>query len=303
MSKKVLAIYYTQSGQLEEIVRSFTQPFVDEGVHVEYLRIRPVHDFPFPWTSDRFFDAMPESVLQKPVELLPFPLQHEKYDLIVFAYQPWFLSLSIPSLSALHHPAIRKVMHRCPVVTLIGSRNMWLHSQENLKQILNDIQAPLVGNIALTDRHSNLISAATILHWMLSGRKDRWLGIFPPPGVSPQDIQHGSHFGQTVLKHLQQGNWENLQPTLVAQGAVEIKTLLMFIEERAPRLFSIWAHLIVKQKNRQAWLVAFKYYLLFALFIVAPIILTVYSVLILPLTRSSVSRKKEYYCGIKNKKG
>ncbi|MFD2146742.1 hypothetical protein [Mucilaginibacter antarcticus] len=39
MSKKVLAIYYSQSGQLGEIIDNFTQPLIDAGHSVEKVRI------------------------------------------------------------------------------------------------------------------------------------------------------------------------------------------------------------------------------------------------------------------------
>ena len=67
-----------------------------------------------------------------------------------------------------------------------------------------------------------------------------------------------------------------------------------------PRLFSIWANIIIKRKNRAAWLVVFKYYLLFALFIVAPVVLTVNAVLFRLFFGKSIHRKKLYYQGLNN---
>ena len=51
MSKKVLAIYYTQSGQLEEIVNNFTAPFAEAGMRVDKVRFWPKEDFYFPATA------------------------------------------------------------------------------------------------------------------------------------------------------------------------------------------------------------------------------------------------------------
>ncbi|MEJ0082812.1 MAG: hypothetical protein WDM78_18085 [Puia sp.] len=53
-------------------------------------------------------------------------------------------------------------------------------------------------------------------------------------------------------------------------GAVPVKYNLMFIESKARKIFKVWAGIISKRKKRDAWLVAFKYYLLIALFIAAP---------------------------------
>ena len=61
MAKKILVVYYSQSGQLHDIVADFIIPFKEAGVRVECVRFTPKQDFTFPWTSERFFDAMPES--------------------------------------------------------------------------------------------------------------------------------------------------------------------------------------------------------------------------------------------------
>ena len=75
MQKKVLAIYYSQSGQLEEIIDSFTAPLFEPGISVEKVRIKPAIDYAFPWTGKRFFEVMPDSVLSIPTVLLPFKLK------------------------------------------------------------------------------------------------------------------------------------------------------------------------------------------------------------------------------------
>ena len=59
------------------------------------------------------------------------------------------------------------------------------------------------------------------------------------------------------------------------------------------------ANFITKRKNRAAWLVVYKYYLLFALFIIAPIVLTVNAILFRPFNRKKIEEKKLYYQGLK----
>lgn len=296
--KKVLVLYYTQSGQLKDVAESFVEPFNKAGVGVELVRLKPQADFPFPWTSETFFNAMPETVIGIPLQLAPFQLKEQRYDLVVFAYQPWFLSISSPANSALHHPEIRKALKDTPVVTLIAARNMWLNAQEQAKKLLSEAGAKLVGNVALVDKNSNLVSAVTILYWMMTGKKDRYLGVFPNPGVAEDDIINTAKFGETVCYALMSEDWQSLQPSLAAQGAVEVKSNLMFIEERAPRLFSIWANLIVKRKKRKAWLLAFKYYLLVALFIVAPIVLAINFLFFRVFFLRKIEQKKKYYAGV-----
>lgn len=298
MEKKILAFYYTQSGQLKHILDQFTAPLRQAGFAVEEVKIEPEDDFPFPWTGKEFFDAMPESVTVKPAPIKPFTLKETQYDLIIFAYQPWYLSPSIPANSVLQHPDFKTIARNTPVITLIGARNMWLNAQEKVKKLLDEAGAKLVGNIALVDKNGNLPSAVTILYWMLTGKKDRFLGIFPKPGVADDDVADAKKYGDVVLEYLNSGSGAALQPKLVAAGAVDIKSNLMFIEGRAGRLFSIWANFIIKRKNRGFWLNVFKYYLIIALFIVAPFVLLINMIFFKPFVGANIKRKKEYYLGL-----
>ncbi|MES2732805.1 MAG: hypothetical protein V4714_13710 [Bacteroidota bacterium] len=298
MTKKILAIYYSQTGQLGDILDNFTTPLLEAGISVEKVRVKPVKDFVFPWTKPRFFDAMPESVLGVPVELQPFTLKEASYDLVIFAYQPWFLSPSIPATSILHHPAFKKVLKDTPVVTLIGARNMWLNAQEKVKVLLKQAEATLVGNVVLVNRNNNYVSAVTIFYWMLKGKTDRYLGVFPKPTITEADIAQTKVFGSLVKNALGNGDWNNLQPLLVKEKALEVKWDLMFIEARAGKLFSMWANLITRKKNRAFWLVLYKYYLLIALFMVAPLVVGIYGVIFKPFFGKSINKKKQFYLGV-----
>src|SRR6478609_5067338 len=101
MQKRILAIYYSQTGQLGDIIDCFTAPFIEAGATVEKVNIRPVASYPFPWTGKGFFEVMPDSVLGVPIALAPFQLKESHYDLVIFGYQAWFLSPSIPANSLL----------------------------------------------------------------------------------------------------------------------------------------------------------------------------------------------------------
>ena len=302
MSKKILAIYYTQTGQLGDIVNNFLLPFETDGFLVEKVCVNPTTKFTFPWSSDSFFDAMPESVLSKPTELQPFALKETSYDLIVLGYQPWFLSPSIPTTSLLENESFKKVLNNTPVVTIIGARNMWINAHERIKDSLKQAGAKLVGNIALVDKHTNLVSAVTILYWMMSGKKDKCLGIFPKPGVADEDILNTKTFGQIVKQHLVKNDFNSLQQELVNSKAIEVKTNLMFVEGRAKKLFAIWGNLVKNTKNRKFTLVLFKYYLIFALFIVAPIVLFVYRLLFAPFLSRLIKKQKQYFLGLSSAK-
>lgn len=293
-------VHYSQSGQLSEIVDNFIRPFMINGDEVENIRIYMNDKFAFPWSSERFFDAMPESVLGIPSELDSFQPKEDSYDLVVFAYQPWFLSPSIPATSILANKEFRKRIGGTPVVTIIGARNMWLNAQEKVKTEFVKCDAKLLGNIVLTDDHNNLVSAVTILHWMLSGKKTSFMGFFPKPGISDSRIKEMEDYGDLVRKSLYSEDLNTLQKRLVDAGAVQVKSNLMFIESRAGKLFSIWANLIIKKKNRHFWLILYKYYLFIALFLIAPIVLTVYMLIFKPFLGASIQRRKEYFLGLDN---
>jgi len=295
MEKKVLAIYFSQSGQMTGIMDSLTQPLTDKGISVEKVQIKMVNSYPFPWTGSSFFSVMPDCVLGVPAPIQPFELKETKYDLIILGYQPWFLSPSIPSNSLLNHPGFLKVLKETPVVTISEARNMWLNAFERVRQSLQDAGAWLVGNIALVDRHLNPISFITIFYWMLTGKKERYLNIFPKPGVSEEDIKNTAKYGRIIAAHMDLAYWESLQLALIQEEAVHIKYPLMFIERKAGFIFRIWANIIAKRKNKAAWLSAFKYYLFVALFIGAPILLILDMIFIRPFSADRIQAQKNYY--------
>ncbi len=298
MGKKVLAVFYSQSGQLEQILDHFTQPLIQAGATVEKRRIYPEQAYPFPWTGKSFFSVMPDCVLQVPGKLQPFEFSESKYDLIILGYQAWFLSPSIPANTLLFDPKFRELARDTPIITITGARNMWISAMEKIKPVLKNMGARLVGNIALVDRHHNFVSFVTIFYWMFKAKKERLLNIFPIPGVSEQDILNTKNYGKTAIPYLEKENWQGFQDEMVKQGAVPVKYALMFIESKARKIFKVWAGIISKRKKRDAWLVAFKYYLLIALFIAAPIILTVDAILFKPFLSGRIKRQKQYYSGV-----
>ena len=259
MGKKVLAVFYSQSGQLEQIIDHFTLPLTTSGATVEKLRIYPEQPYPFPWTGKSFFSVMPDCVQQVPGKLLPFSFKESRYDLIILGYQAWFLSPSIPSNTLMFDPRFREIARNTPVITITGARNMWISAMEKIKPVLKSMDAQLVGNIALVDRHHNFISFITIFHWMFKARKDRFLNIFPVPGVSQADIDNTKNLGARAIPYLEKSNWQGFQEEMVKEGAVPVKYALMFIESKARKIFKIWAGIISKRKKKDTWHIALKY--------------------------------------------
>lgn len=298
MNKKILVLYYSQTGQLSDILNSYTEPLIKAGNSVEFVRVHPQTEYSFPWSGKSFFAVMPDSIHRITTPLKPFELKETKYDLIIFGYQAWFLSPSIPANSLLQDPRVRAVMKDTPVITITGARNMWISALEKIKVTFKEIGAKHAGNIVLVDKHHNLISFITIFRWMFKDKKEQAGSIWPASGVSKADIEHTKVFGEITNKHLQNGEWSNLQNELFANKAVIVKYNLMYTESKAVRLFGIWGNLIVKRKNRDPWLVAFKYYIIIALFIAAPLIITVHTIFFRPFMRSKTKKQLAYYAGV-----
>ena len=298
MQKKILAIHFSQTGQLTDIIRQLTGPLIEAGHSVEYVRVEPERAFNFPWTGKSFFAVMPDCVGEVPAKILPFELKEKKYDLIILGYQAWFLSPSTCSNAILLDQSFREVLKDTPVVTITGARNMWIMAMERVKAKIKEAGGLLKGNIALVDKHANFVSFITIFYWMFAGKKDRYLNIFPKPGVSDEDIRACSEYGESILSKMETGNWDELQPRLLEQKATEVKYRLMFIERKAKKIFGIWAGIIGKKKNKTAWLVAFKYYLIIALFVAAPIILTVDAIFFKPFLKNRIRNQMKYYSGV-----
>jgi len=301
MKKNILVIYYSQTGQLEDIVRNIAQPFEakKEAYDITYYNIQLKEDFPFPWPGDVFFNTFPESYLQIPKEILPpsEEILNKKYDLILFGYQVWYLTPSIPIISFLKSGYAERILKDTPVVTISGTRNMWMLSQEKLKVYLRDLQAKLVGNIALVDRHDNYTSVLTILRWLTTGQKEK-SGMLPAAGVSDEEITGSVKYGEIIERHFSNNDLNNLQPELVKNGAIEIRPFLVRVEKVGNKIFTVWSNLIIKKKEKRPLLIKFfKVYLMAAIWIISPVVLVLH-LLTTPIFWFKRQKQKRYLQGI-----
>ncbi len=307
--KNVLVVYYSQSGQLLEIAKNVTKNLEDsQDVKLSFYEIKLKENFPFPWTKDEFYDAFPETFLQIPSELtdLDNPVLKQKYDMVILAYQVWYLSPAIPVNSFLKNDVAKELLKNTPVITLIGARNMWIQAQEKVKRLLAANNANLVGHIALVDRHINHISVITIVHWMFNGDKNkRFMGIFPKPGVSQKDIDESVKFSPVILNHLLQNEYQELQDNLLDRGALKIKSFLVLVDKRANVIFSKWANFIhgkgrSKGAERRSLVMMFSRYLMFAIWFIAPIVFVLFLLTYVPLI-GKIKKDKKYFSSVQLK--
>jgi hypothetical protein len=175
---------------------------------------------------------------------------------------------------------------------------MWIMAQEKIKALLKQNNAQLKGNIALVDRVGNLISVITIVEWMFSGVKKKYLGIFPLPGVSEKDIQESSKFGNVILSSLQENNLDKLQQELVEIDAVRISPYLVTVDKTANKIFNKWSNFIIKKKeSRKSWIKVFKVYLLLAIWLISPIVYILH-ILTYPFKINKIKKEVQYYQGV-----
>jgi hypothetical protein len=297
--KKILLLTYSQSGQTEELGMSLLKCFNESAAfEVTIEKIRPLNPVPFPWGGYRFFDAFPETFLEEPYPLFPLDCDvNTSYDLIVLAYQPWFLSVSRPVMSFLKSKEAKTLLAGKPVVTILGSRNMWVSAHYKIKKLLADNGALLKGHIALADRHSNLVSLITILAWLIAGKREKFAGIFPRAGISVEDVNQVNRFGKPLLECVESGDYSDLQNKWLTLGAVTIKPNLLMMEQRGAKSFGAFARWIRRagkegDKSRKWRVYTFMYLLPAAIVVLTPITFFL-KIIVLQIRRKSLEAEIE----------
>lgn len=299
--KKILVIHYSQSGQLSNVVKHFAQPLVESpDIEVTFENACPQQDYPFPWPFFRFLDAFPESVyLDSPV-MRPSSLNgDEDFDLIVLAYQVWFLSPSLPITGFVKSPVAAKLFKGKPVVTLIACRNMWLMAQEEMKKMLTGLGAHLVGNVALVDEAGSIGSFLATPAWVLSGNKGpHWKGLIPRAGVAETEIERCDRFGERIRDRIL-SNTPMQSDLLTGLNAVRVDETLISSEKTGRRAFLLWGKLLrtvgpAGSLRRKPVLLIYVIFLLTLIVTVVPLGILIKK-LIAPLTREHIARQKAYF--------
>jgi hypothetical protein len=273
---KVAVFYYTQTGQTLQVAQSVCSPLAAAGHTVVYKEIVPERPLPYPCSGKAFFQAFPESRAAIPCGIHPIDLSDVlDADLVVIAYQVWFLSPSLPFHAFFQNAAVQQYLKGKTIITVSGCRNMWVMAQTKVQAYIREAGGKLAGNIVLQDRHHNLVSVITVVRWLLYGKKEK-SGLWPAAGISPADLAHAAVFGEIIAAVWRAGNWAQLQEQLVAAGAICYKPAIVFMEKAGHRIFGIWSKFILRQGKHSAsrrafYLKIFKYYLFLVLYLIAPI--------------------------------
>lgn len=298
---RILCLHYSQSGQLKRIAQQFCKPLEENSeIDLTCLNIKPKQDLPFPWPFVTFFNTFPETVYSDPIELTPLPLTDEElkhFDLVILAYQVWFLSPSLPIASFLQSEQAKILFYNTPTITLIGCRNMWLMAQETMKSQLKKLQAKHIDNIVLIDEVSTAMSFISTPLWMFTGKQGPW-GNIPKAGVAAQDIEACDRFGKVINKAIA-SNQTLDQSLLTGTGAVRVNTSHILSEKMAKRGFMIWGKLIrLTGKHapilRKPLVCLYVVYLLVIILTLVPLIAILKKILS-PFIRKRIQAQKHYY--------
>ena len=175
--RRAVVFSFSQTGQLDRTIQAFVEPFLAAGWQMRHVSVQPARPYPFPWPVRRFFDVFPECVDNQAAIDLATPesdLRSDPDELVILAYQVWFLAPSLPARTLLNaHPGIfadRKVL------SLIACRNMWYSAAVEVDRRLGDVGARHLGAVVATDTRSPFITLATTLRWLLKGEREGKLG-------------------------------------------------------------------------------------------------------------------------------
>lgn len=299
-AKKVLVVSYSQSGQLSNLTNSVLSPlYRNKDIKVVIKTIKPKKVYPFPWDFMTFMDHFPESIYMDPPEIEEIEDDENDYDLVIIPYQVWFLSPSLPITAFLQSKYAKKKLKDKPIITLIGCRNMWVMAQEKMKVLLNKLDAKLIDNIVLIDQGSSFSTFFTTTRWMMTGKKDRWLGIFPNAGISDKDIKNASRFGSAIKEALEADKEKNNKSICYGLKAVNVDEKLIKSEQIATKSFSIWGKLIRKvgplgDPKRKPIVMLYVVFLVLIIATIVPLNMLIQTIM-RKVNKEKVLKQKEFY--------
>ncbi|MDC0932237.1 dialkylresorcinol condensing enzyme [Arcobacteraceae bacterium] len=297
-NKNILVVSYSQSGQLDLITKSVLST-CKENVNVYHKYIVPKKEYPYPWDLMTFMDTFPESIYLDPCEIEEIPDDEIEYDLVILAYQVWFLSPSIPTTAFLKSSFAKEKLKNKPVITLIGCRNMWIKAQEKVESMLTSMGAKIIDNIVLIDQGNSLATFITTPRWLLTGKKDALWNIFPKAGVSQSEIESASRFGRAIQQGLDNDNEQSFKSLCYGLGAVNVNEKLIKSEQIATRSFEIWGKLIRKlgkpgDFKRKPVVMLYLVFLLLIIMTVVPINMLI-QIINRKINKKSVELQKEHF--------
>ena len=177
-AKRILLLYYSQSGDVAQIMETFVAPIKNlPNVELTLERVEPTEPYPFPWrTLTGLLSIFPECHRGGGAGIRPLSIRPDSpFDLVILGYQVWFLAPSLP-IQDFFRSEFARVLQGAKVITLCVSRNMWQSGSETMKQLLRDAGASHLDNIVVNHQgppFATFVSiprASAIDSWVFSRR-------------------------------------------------------------------------------------------------------------------------------------
>jgi hypothetical protein len=242
--KRILLIFYSQSGEADRVATIFREEFEAAGHVVTAERLRPEADYPYPWGSiRRFFDVMPETQLGEPPPIRPPRFDPDAaFDLVVLVFPVWFLSPALP-VQGFFRTSKAAVLRGVPVLTVTVSRAMWQQGSETLKRLLAAGGAHQIDNVVVTHQGSPIATLVSTPRALLSGKSGRLAGVFPEAGVAEADRERVRRLATVAATGLT-GTDPISGSLLAGHSAVTVRRWLIGPELLGWYCFHGWAYLI-----------------------------------------------------------
>ena len=243
--KRILVVYYSQSGEVRRAAESLVQPLTSAGVELVWSPIVPRVEYPLPWRNvHRFFNEMPECVLGFPPEIAPPAFSPDDYfDLVILAYPVWFLSPA-PPVQALFRTEHARVFRGRKTLTLTVSRNMWNRASLKMKRLLAEAGAVHIDNVVATHQGPVWATFITTPRALLTGKRNRLWGVLPPAGIGDREFQRLRSLGEAIARQLSALDSPDARPLLRGLGAAEVNRRYVIAECVAAGVFPFWARVI-----------------------------------------------------------
>jgi hypothetical protein len=233
---KLTIYWYSQTGQLKETIDAFVAPLVEAGWEIRWCAVTPSVEYPFPWSLRRFLGVMPESADPAATVDVLLPDDDEP-DLVLFAYQVWYLAPSVPMWSVLaRHP--ERFAGR-GVIGLTACRNMWYSAALAVARAVTSAGGRYLGTVAAIDDAPAGATFVTTLRWMLTGRREAF-SIFPRAGVGDRQLTRVRALGEAVAGA---DGEAGIAQVLARPDAAPVEPAIAAADLAAGRVFRVWSKL------------------------------------------------------------
>jgi hypothetical protein len=241
---RALVISYSHTGQTEMAVSTFARGF-SENIACDFAIITPLEKFEFPWKMRNFFRAFPRCVAGLAPEVQSLDIAWQNYDLVILAYQVWFLSPSLPIQGFLNSSQAQNLKNK-KIITLVTCRNLWHSAFYTIRKALRNLGAEHLGQVTLCETSPVWATFVTTPRWLLTGKKGPFL-FFPAAGISPMDFVQLEQKGRRLSQ-----SWQDSSGSAVSASALGSNlssVALAQMDQIGIQLFRFWTRLILKLSN------------------------------------------------------